>query len=33
MFSALDDNEKEVVINAMTEVKAATNDVIIRQGD
>lgn len=33
MFSALDEKEKEVVIDAMTEVKIANNEVIIRQGD
>jgi cAMP-dependent protein kinase regulator len=33
MFSALDDKEKEVVIDAMTEVKANTSDVVIKQGD
>ena len=33
MFSALDDKEKEVVIDAMKDVKADTNDVIIKQGD
>lgn len=33
MFSALDEKEKEVVIDAMTEVKIALNEVVIRQGD
>jgi cAMP-dependent protein kinase regulator len=33
MFSALDEKEKEVVIDAMTEVKADTGDVVIKQGD
>lgn len=30
MFSALDEKEKEVVIDAMTEVKIAINEVVIR---
>ena len=33
MFSALDEKEKEVVIDAMTEVRAVINEVIISQGD
>ena len=33
MFSALDEKEKLVVINAMTELKAVANDEIIKQGD
>lgn len=33
MFSALDENEKGVVIDAMSEVKANTGDFVIKQGD
>lgn len=33
MFSALDEAEKEVVIDAMSEIKIANNEVVIRQGD
>lgn len=33
MFSALDESEKNVVIDAMGEVNAAINDVVIKQGD
>lgn len=33
MFSALDEKEKEVVIDAMTEVKVSNNEVVIQQGD
>lgn len=33
MFSALDEKEKNVVIDAMVELKAAVNDVVIAQGD
>jgi len=29
MFSALDEKEKNVVIDAMVELKAAVNDVVI----
>jgi cAMP-dependent protein kinase regulator len=32
MFTALDEKEKEVVIDAMTEVRAADNEEIIAQG-
>lgn len=33
MFSALDENEKNVVIDAMDELKFSINDVVIKQGD
>lgn len=32
MFSALDETEKNVVIDAMSELKAVINDVIIKEG-
>ena len=33
MFSALDEKEKDVVINAMVEYKAVENDCVIKEGD
>ncbi len=33
MFNALDESEKEVIINAMSEVQVAINEVVIKQGD
>jgi len=33
MFSALDDKEKEIVVNAMEEIKVDVNDVVIKEGD
>ena len=33
MFSALDEKEKEIVVNAMEEVKVDVNDVVIKEGD
>ena len=33
MFSALDENEKNVVIDAMEECKIGTNEVVIQEGD
>ena len=33
MFSALDEKEKDVVIDAMAEVKVDINDVVIKEGD
>lgn len=33
MFSALDDNEKEIVVNAMSEVRFKPGEWVIRQGD
>ena len=32
MFSALDEKEKDVVIDAMAEIKANINDVVIKEG-
>ena len=29
MFSALDDTEKDIVVNAMEEIKVDVNDVVI----
>ena len=29
MFSALDDSEKEIVVNAMEEIKVDVNDIVI----
>ena len=33
MFSALDDKEKEIVVDAMEEIKVDVNDVVIQEGD
>lgn len=33
MFSALDENEKKIVIDAMEECKVHCNDVVIQEGD
>lgn len=33
MFSALDENEKEIVVNAMEEIKVDVNDAVIKEGD
>ena len=33
MFSALDDHEKDIVINAMEECKVPCNEVVIQEGD
>ena len=33
MFSALDEKEKDVVIDAMEERKAEMNEVVIQEGD
>ena len=33
MFSALDENEKNVVIDAMEECKFGANEVVIQEGD
>jgi len=33
MFSALDENEKNIVIDAMEEYKISVNDVVIQEGD
>lgn len=33
MFSSLEDKEKEIVLNAMEEVKLGTGDEVIKQGD
>ena len=33
MFSALDENEQEIVINAMEERKVPCNEVVIKEGD
>jgi len=33
MFSALDDQEKDIVINAMEECKVPCNEVVIQEGD
>lgn len=33
MFSALDDKEKDIVINAMEECNFSTDDTVIKQGD
>lgn len=33
MFSALDDKERNIVINSMTEVKFSAGDWIIKQGE
>lgn len=33
MFSALDDKERDIVVNAMAEVKFAEGDWIIKQGE
>ena len=33
MFSALDEKEKDIVVDAMEEVKVDVNDVVIAEGD
>ena len=33
MFSALDEKEKDIVINAMEEVKVDVNDIVITEGE
>lgn len=33
MFSALDDLEKDIVVNAMEEIKVDVNDVVIQEGE
>lgn len=33
MFSALDEKEKDIVIDAMEEVKVDVNEVVIAEGD
>ena len=33
MFSALDENEKKIVVDAMEEIKVDVNDVVIQEGD
>lgn len=33
MFSALDDVEKDIVVNAMEEIKVDVNDVVIQEGE
>jgi len=33
MFNALDENEFEIVVDAIEEVKAKAGDVIIKEGD
>ena len=33
MFSALDENEKRIVVDAMEECKIGANDVVIQEGD
>lgn len=33
MFSALDDQEKQIVVDAMAEHHAITGEVVIKEGD
>ena len=33
MFSALDEKEKDIVVDAMQEIKVDVNDVVIAEGD